>query len=56
MKYTYSIILAVVTIAFGSCTVGKGCPSSGRNVGAERVLSADHKTQKAMKKAGKFRS
>lgn len=39
-----------------ACKVGKGCPSSGRNVGAERVLSGDSKTMKDLRKAGKFRS
>ena len=33
-----------------------GCPSNGRNVGAEKVLSGDPETIKALKKAKKFRS
>ena len=33
-----------------------GCPSNGRNVGAEQILSGDPKAIKAMKRAKKFRS
>ena len=34
----------------------EGCPSNGKNVGAEKVLSGDAKTMKDLKKARKFRS
>jgi hypothetical protein len=33
-----------------------GCPSNGKNVGAEKVLSGDPDTMKSLKKARKFRS
>jgi hypothetical protein len=33
-----------------------GCPSNGKNVGAEKVLSGDPKAMKDMKKAKKFKS
>ena len=33
-----------------------GCPSNGKNVGAEKILSGDPKAMKDMKKAKKFRS
>jgi hypothetical protein len=33
-----------------------GCPSNGKNVGAEKVLSGDPDAAKSMKKAKKFRS
>ena len=33
-----------------------GCPSNGKNIGAEKVLSGDPKAMKDMKKAKKFRS
>jgi len=33
-----------------------GCPSDGKNVGAEKVLSGDPATIKALKKAKKFKS
>ena len=33
-----------------------GCPSNGKNVGAEKLLSGDPKAAKDAKKAKKFRS
>jgi hypothetical protein len=33
-----------------------GCPSNGKNVGAEKVLSGDPEAAKSMKKAKKFKS
>jgi hypothetical protein len=33
-----------------------GCPSNGKNVGAEKILSGDPKATKAAKKAKKFKS
>ncbi|MGH2553273.1 MAG: hypothetical protein ACRDEB_06125 [Chitinophagaceae bacterium] len=33
-----------------------GCPSNGKNVGAEKILSGDPKATKEAKKAKKFRS
>lgn len=53
--------LALLLIAGGlcgmlmSCAAGKGCPSDGRNIGAERLLSGDKKAEKAARKAGKFK-
>ena len=41
--------------AFASCKAGIGCKGNGRNVGAERILAADKKTQKELKHAGRFR-
>ncbi len=51
-----SLIISII-ICFGTvgCKVGKGCPSNGRNIGAERILSGDPKALKAVKRAGKFR-
>ena len=56
MKILLSFLLAIISIGFTSCLAGKGCPSSGKNVGAERVLTGDFKTMKAIKRAPKFRS
>jgi hypothetical protein len=39
------------TIFFMSCKVQRGCPSNGKNVGAERILSGEK-----VPKAKKFRS
>ncbi|MBL0145054.1 MAG: hypothetical protein IPP48_04095 [Chitinophagaceae bacterium] len=52
------IILTILTIAFlmSSCSVFKrkekyGCPTDGRNVGAEKIASGDDKAIKASNKA-----
>ncbi|MEO6329985.1 MAG: hypothetical protein ABIO55_13695 [Ginsengibacter sp.] len=33
-----------------------GCPTNGKNVGAEKILSGDKKAMKAVKNAKKFNS
>ena len=33
-----------------------GCPSNGKNIGAERLLGGDKKAEKAARKAKKFKS
>jgi hypothetical protein len=33
-----------------------GCPTNGKNVGAERILSGDPDAEKSSRKAKKFRS
>ena len=50
--------LLIVTCAFvlSSCSIFRkntkyGCPTDGRNVGAEKILSGDPKSLKAAKKA-----
>lgn len=40
-------------LTFQSCRVGKGCPSDGRNVGAERIIAENPKDKKVLKKAAK---
>jgi hypothetical protein len=53
------LILAVLMGSFlSSCAVFQkkekyGCPSDGRNVGAEKLLSSDPKDAKETKAAGK---
>ena len=42
-----------------SCNLFKpkyGCPTNGKNVGAEKILAGDPDATKAAKKAKKFRS
>lgn len=34
-------IYATALVALSSCAGGRGCPSNGANVGAERVLSGE---------------
>ncbi len=52
------ILLALITICFlmSSCFIFKkkdkyGCPTDGRNVGAEKIASGDEKAIKASNKA-----
>jgi hypothetical protein len=56
MKKLLLFLGAGVCLAAVSCKAGMGCKGSGRNVGAERILSGDKKTMKELKRAGKFRS
>ena len=56
MKILLGVILISMCGAFMSCAVGKGCPSTGSNVGAEKIASGDPKAMKQLKKAGKFKS
>ena len=53
-------LIAAVVIGFAgamvSCSAGKGCPTNGKNIGAEKLLSGDPKAMKAAKKAKKFRA
>jgi hypothetical protein len=70
MKNLRFIALAIsLTMLFSSCKMlgnvfggvfhkkeKYGCPSNGKNVGAEKILSGDPKAMKDAKKAKKFRS
>jgi hypothetical protein len=57
MKTVRSIfVISSISFLVTSCSVFKakrGCPSNGRNVGAERVLEMSKKEQR---KAGKFKA
>ena len=49
----------VCAFLFCSCSIFKpkyGCPTNGKNIGAERLLSGDKAAMKAAKKAKKFNS
>jgi hypothetical protein len=35
---------------------GTGCPTNGKNIGAEKLVSGDPAAEKAARKAKKFRS
>jgi hypothetical protein len=61
---TFLLYLTILS-SFGSCGILKkvfkpkdkyGCPSNGKNVGAEKIISGDPDAMKAMKKAKKFKS
>ncbi len=53
----------MTVLSFGlmttSCNLFKpkyGCPSNGKNIGAEKLVSGDPAAEKAARKARKFRS
>lgn len=51
------IFLLCIACMFSSCGLFRssyGCPSNGKNVGAEKILANDPKAIKAARKAGKF--
>jgi hypothetical protein len=64
MKNLRTITIATcLLVLFSSCKLWNsmfkpkyGCPSNGKNVGAEKILSGDPKAAKDVKKAKKFRS
>lgn len=56
MKALLVFLMGMLSISMISCRAGKGCPTNGKNIGAERVLSGDAKTMKAIKKAKKFKA
>jgi hypothetical protein len=50
------LLLVLCVYALSSCSLFRknvkyGCPTNGRNVGAEKLLSGDPKSVKASKKA-----
>lgn len=56
-------ILIITVLSFvvmvTSCNLFKpkyGCPSNGKNIGAEKLLSGDPASEKAARKAKKFKS
>ncbi len=58
--FTFS---AVLLLSLSSCKVWNsvfppkyGCPTNGKNVGAEKLASGDPAAEKAARKAKKFRS
>ena len=48
--------LSSVTNVFSKKHPKEGCPTNGKNIGAEKILSGDAKAMKDVKKAKKFRS
>lgn len=62
-KLFFATSLLLLLTGFSSCRIWNslfkpkyGCPSNGKNVGAEKIISGDPEAMKAMKKAKKFRS
>jgi hypothetical protein len=53
------IVLTVWLIIASSCNLFKpkyGCPTNGKNVGAEKLMGDDPQSEKAARKARKFKS
>jgi len=58
-KNIFLFLLCLVWLS--GCSIFKGgqktgCPTNGKNIGAERILSGDKSAIKAAKKAKKFKS
>jgi len=58
----FAVVMAL-TVLMSSCNMWNslfgpkyGCPSNGKNVGAEKILSGDPKAEKEARKAKKFKS
>jgi hypothetical protein len=54
----YTIGLSVILL-LSSCSMFKpkyGCPTNGKNIGAEKLASGDPDAEKAARKAKKFRN
>lgn len=56
-RRTTLFLSMIFVLSFTSCKVKYGCPSSGKNVGAERLeaISNDPKAAKKLKKEPKYR-
>lgn len=55
---TYAVLVCFLLMTV-SCSLFKpkyGCPTNGKNVGAEKLVSGDPDSEKAARKAKKFRS
>jgi hypothetical protein len=53
-----SVLLICFIVALTSCSLFKpkyGCPTNGKNVGAEKLASGDPAAEKAARKAKKFK-
>ena len=54
------IIFAICGLMFSGCSILRrhekyGCPTNGKNIGAEKILSGDRASIKAARKAQKFK-
>lgn len=52
---TRTILFISLSLYLASCSVKRGCPSNGKNVGAEKILSEDPKAMRDVKKAQKYK-
>ena len=56
MKPFTIVVIIIACVGMVSCSVKRGCPSNGKNIGAERLLNPDKQTAKDLKKVKKFKS
>jgi hypothetical protein len=59
MKNLVLVLCCCVLILGSSCNLfkrGTGCPTNGKNVGAEKLISGDPDAEKSARKAKKFKS
>ena len=60
MKYIVTVlVLLSFMFVLSSCSMFKqktGCPTNGKNIGAEKLAAGDPSAEKAARKAKKFRS
>jgi hypothetical protein len=55
----FLVVAGMCAYLLSSCSLfkrGQGCPTNGKNVGAEQLMSGDPQAEKAARKAKKFRS
>jgi hypothetical protein len=62
-NFRFYTTVTILAFALSSCGMlsrmfpkKTGCPTNGKNVGAEKLMSGDPKAEKAARKAKKFRS
>jgi len=51
-----ALSLFMMTTSCNLFKKGSGCPTNGKNIGAEKLLSGDAASEKAARKAKKFKS
>jgi len=63
LRFLFVGLSVVMLLSLSSCRLWNslfkpkyGCPTNGKNVGAEKILAGDPKATKDAKKAKKFRS
>lgn len=58
-NFRFLVVAGIFAYLLSSCNLfkrGQGCPTNGKNVGAEQLITGDPKAEKAARKAKKFRS
>ncbi|MDB5229713.1 MAG: hypothetical protein JWN76_518 [Chitinophagaceae bacterium] len=53
--FSRTILFFFILSTLFACKVKSGCPSTGSNVGAEKIASGDPRAVKQLNKAGKYK-